>query len=256
MKNQEALRLPALAVAAALAVPALVGAQVVSFERAPVPQVRVSTPVKARVVMGNAGRAWLGIQMLDINEELRKFYGAPNDVGLLVSRVEEGSPAAAAGFEVGDVLTRINDEPTGSSRDAIRAVARLEPEATVTVEVVRDGAPLTLTPTLGEREEFAWFSEGFDTPGVGGMVFLGNDDAEVVVESEDAAEAIREAVERAQERMSEIDFSEMTEQAMREAIEEARERMSQFDFDALQERLAEAEDRLRELEKKLAERER
>jgi membrane-associated protease RseP (regulator of RpoE activity) len=254
--KQKALRLCALALAAAVAAPALAGAQIVALERAPLHQIRVNAPARARVVIGNAGRAWLGIQMVDINEELRAFYGAPEDAGLLVSRVEEDSPAAAAGLEVGDVLTGIDGEPVASSRDAIRAVARLEPEAAVALDVVRNGAPLTLNATLDEREELAWFSHDFDMPEFRGMFFLGENDGEAVVESEEAAEAVREAVERARERMSEIDFSEMTEEAMRDAIEQARERMSEFDFEALRERLAEAEDRLRELEKKLAERER
>ena len=51
-------------------------------------------------------------------------------------------------------------------------------------------------------------------------------------------------------------IDEETREAVREAMEAARERMSEIDFEGLQERLAETEARLRELEKKLAERER
>lgn len=254
--KQRSLRLPALALAATLAMPALAAAGPQPVEGESRNQIRVRTPMRSRVVMGPAGRAYLGIRMLDINEELREFYGAPNDAGLLISRVEEDSPAAAAGFLVGDVLTRIGDAPVGSSRDVIRAIARLEPEATVAVEVVRNGASLTLNATLAEREELAWFSRDFQMPGVEGMIFLGRDDPAVAIAGEGAVEAVREAVERAREKMSEIDFSGLTEEAMREAIEEARERMSEFDIEGLTERLAETEVRLRELEKKLAERER
>lgn len=252
--KQRSLRLPVLALVATLAIPALAAAGPQPLGGESSSQIRVRTPMRSRVIMGPAGRAYLGIQMLDINEELREFYGASKDAGLLISRVEEDSPAAAAGFQVGDVLTRIGDAPVGSSRDVIRAMARLDPEATVAVEVFRNGAPLTLEATLAEREEMAWFSHDFEMPEIEGMVFLGEDDPAVVFAGEDAAEAVREAVERAREKMSEIDFSGLTEDAMREAIDAARERMSEFDLEGLTERLAETEARLRELEKKLAER--
>ena len=227
-----------LALAAALAVPALAAAGTPPLGGKSPHQIRVRALGKPRVVMGTVGRAYLGLQMLDINDELREFYGAPADAGLLISRVVEDSPAAAAGIEVGDVLTRLGDEPARSSRDVVRAMARLEPEATVAVEVVRDGAPLTVNATLGHQEESAWFSHDFDMPEVGGMFFFGERDPEAVIDTAETEEAVRQAVEQARQRMSEIDLSGLTEAAMRRAIVEARERVSQIDLEALTERLA------------------
>ena len=235
--KQKALRLPTLALAAALAIPALAAAGGEPAGATP-HQILVRGPVKTRVVMGSTGHGYLGVQMLDITEELREFYGAPGDAGILVSRVVEDSPAAEAGFEVGDVITGVGGEPTPTTRDVIREVARFDPEEQVAVEVIRAGAPITLNATLGEREGGVWFSRGdgpdleefhFEMPDLQGL------------------EVLRELP---------ATINEETREAMREAIEAARERMSDFDYEGLQERLAETEARLRELEKKLAERER
>ena len=251
--KQRAVRHFTLALAAALAFPALAAATPQEPPRAfpvtapafaaaeggsPAPQILIRGPVRPRVVLGRSGHGYLGVQLLDITEELREFYGAPRDAGTLVSRVGEDSPAAAAGFEVGDVITAVAGEPAEHSWDVVRSVAQFDPEEEVLVEVVRDGAPVTLTATLAEREGAVWFGRG-DGPNLEEFHFEMPD--------LERLEVLRELPGT---------ISEETREAMREVIETARERMSEFDYEALQERLAATEERLRELERKLAERER
>src|SRR5262245_342061 len=52
----------------------------------------------------------MGVELLELTPELRVFFGAPEDSGLLVSRVESGSPAERAGIRVGDVIYRAAGE--------------------------------------------------------------------------------------------------------------------------------------------------
>ncbi|MDE2711685.1 MAG: PDZ domain-containing protein [Acidobacteriota bacterium] len=251
--KQKALRLPALALAAALALPALAAAApqeqaqpvrapappfAPAAAESPAPQILIRGPVRPRVVVGRSGHGYLGVQLVDITEELREFYGAPRDVGTLISRVAEDSPAAAAGFEVGDVITAVAGEPAENSWDVVRSVAQFDADEEVSVEVIRDGAPVNLTATLAEREGAVWFGRG-DRPNFEEFHFEMPD---------------LEGLEVLRELPSTI--TDETREAMREAIEAARERMSEFDYEALQERLAATEERLRELERKLAERER
>lgn len=223
-------------VAAAVALPALAGAQTYAVAGHPQPQIRVSAPLKPRVVVLPVGRGYLGVQLVDITEELREFYGAPREAGVLVSRVAEDSPAAAAGFEVGDVITAVSGDAVKSSREVVRVMGRLEPEHEVSVAVVRAGAPLTLSATVGEREETArFFTHLPQLPDLANLEYL---------------EVLRDELPRIMVQ------NEEAEEAMRRAFEEARERMQDFDYGALADRLAEAEDRLRELERKLEEKER
>ena len=236
--NRNRFRAAALAAATALALPALAGAA--NWPPGENPhQILVRGPIKTRVVMGSVGRGYLGVQLLDITEELREFYGAPKDAGILISRVAADSPAAAAGFEVGDVITRVGGEPTHTSRDVMREVARFEPEDQVAVEVIRAGAPVTVNATLGERERAVWFSRDFGEPELQEFHFE--------MPEMQGLEVLRDLPST---------INEETREAVREAMEAARERMSEIDFEGLKERLAETEARLRELEKKLAEGER
>src|SRR5262249_55289936 len=57
--------------------------------------------------LSTAQDAKLGLSVIGLNPELRGFFSAPKDSGLLVARVEPGSPAAAAGIKVGDVITKL-----------------------------------------------------------------------------------------------------------------------------------------------------
>ena len=234
--NRNRFRAAALAAATALALPALAGAANGPSRENP-HQILVRGPIKTRVVMGSVGRGYLGVQLLDITEELREFYGAPKDAGILISRVAADSPAAAAGFEVGDVITGVGGERAHTSRDVMREVARFEPEDQVAVEVIRAGAPLTVNATLGERERGVWFSRDFGEPELQEFHFE--------MPEMQGLEVLRDLPST---------INEETREAVREAMEAARERMSEIDFEGLKERLAETEARLRELEKKLAER--
>jgi len=149
--------------------------------------------------------------------------------------VNYSSPAAAAGFEVGDVITAVSGDAVKSSREVVRVMGRLEPEHEVSVAVVRAGAPLTLSATVGERETARFFTHLPQLPDFANLEYL---------------EVLRDELPRIMVQIEEA------EEAMRQAFEEARERMQDFDYGALADRLAEAEDRLRELERKLEEKER
>ncbi len=231
-------RRPLLAgLALAIALPAVAGAQTYWFERDPRRAAFISQseegPERARVVVSAMGRSYLGVQLIDITDELRAFYGASEDTGVLVSRVAEDSPAAAAGFEVGDLITRIDDEEVKSSRQIVRKVGRMDPETEVAVEVVRGGAPETLMPVLAEREGGAvWFSGDFEMPELEELDILREELPRVMIDTDAVRDAMREASEALRERVSGIDMAELAE------------------------RLAATEARLRELERKLAERER
>jgi S1-C subfamily serine protease len=107
-----------------------------------IPAATVERAVAALAAKGYVGRGYLGLAL----QPLRRAGG-----GLIAVEVEEGGPAAAAGFVVGDIVTTWEGAPLGS----MRALARgLGPEAVgraVRVGVTRGGTPMELTVTVGER---------------------------------------------------------------------------------------------------------
>jgi hypothetical protein len=116
-------------------------------------RVRVLHPGEDRTVLLDGGRrGFLGVHVLELTPELRRHFQAGEDAGVLVSKVEEGSPAAQAGIAVGDVLTAVDGDAVASSWDLRRALAPRREGDGVAVDVVRDGRPRQLTASLAERE--------------------------------------------------------------------------------------------------------
>lgn len=93
------------------------------------------------------GRGRVGIQVQPMTPELREHMRAPKDAGVLVVRVDPGSPAAQAGVEVGDVVTRAGGEPVDSPHDLIARVARAPEGEKLALELVREGKSRTLEVT-------------------------------------------------------------------------------------------------------------
>lgn len=85
----------------------------------------------------STSRGRLGTEVSSMTEELRAFFGAPKDSGVLVQRVEAGGPAAKAGVRVGDVITRVDGQPVESSADVTFAVSKKKSGERVTIGVVR-----------------------------------------------------------------------------------------------------------------------
>ena len=71
--------------------------------------------------------------------------------GPRAAAVNDGSPAAAAGIEVGDVLVEIDGEPVASSEELRASISGREVGARATITVVRGGERRQLEVTLGTR---------------------------------------------------------------------------------------------------------
>jgi membrane-associated protease RseP (regulator of RpoE activity) len=90
----------------------------------------------------------LGVMVMGLTPELRKHLGAGEDRGVLVARVEAGTPAAAAGIAVGDVIVAVRGHKVAGAADVLSATADATEGQQVTVDVIRDGKPIALGATL------------------------------------------------------------------------------------------------------------
>jgi serine protease Do len=70
--------------------------------------------------------------------------------GAMVDEPQNGSPAAKAGIQSGDVVTALNGTPVKDSRDLARTVAALAPGSSVKLDVLQKGESKTITVTLGK----------------------------------------------------------------------------------------------------------
>lgn len=76
------------------------------------------------------------------------FNGIPIPDGQRINQVFVNSPAAAAGFQVDDVIVRLADQPV-DDKDAIRDIARQHPGQTIQAIVLRNGQEQSLRVTPG-----------------------------------------------------------------------------------------------------------
>jgi serine protease Do len=98
----------------------------------------------------NHGRLGIGIQALD--QTLAQSFELPDSNGALVGTIESGSPAEKAGFKTGDVIRKIDNTPVTDSTDVTSRVGNMAPGTKTTIEVWREGKPVTLTATIGSYD--------------------------------------------------------------------------------------------------------
>jgi S1-C subfamily serine protease len=71
--------------------------------------------------------------------------------GAQVAEVVQGSPAAEAGLQHGDIITALGEEAIASTEDLVAAIATREPGESVILEVERGSQKTSLKVTLGTQ---------------------------------------------------------------------------------------------------------
>lgn len=118
-------------------------------------------------------RPRLGVRLESLTDQLAEYFGVGDRGGVLISSVREGSPAAEAGLQAGDVVVAFGDEEISGVGDLMEAVHGAEAGPT-TVTVVRDGQERSVTvemPERGSREgrDGSAFRRGPAPPGHGAV---------------------------------------------------------------------------------------
>jgi serine protease Do len=98
---------------------------------------------------GRVTRGWLGVQIQEVTEAMAEQFGLDEARGALVSQILEGTPAADAGIERGDVIVEFNGEKIGEWRDLPIVVAQATVEKDAKVVVMRDGKRKDLRVKIG-----------------------------------------------------------------------------------------------------------
>jgi serine protease Do len=102
---------------------------------------------------GKVTRGRIGVAIQNVSRDLADSLGLAKTDGAAVGTVEEDSPAAKAGIEVGDVILKIDGRTLESSSDLSRSVRAVKPGQKVTLSVWRAGKMRDFVVTVGEFKD-------------------------------------------------------------------------------------------------------
>jgi S1-C subfamily serine protease len=107
--------------------------------------------VAALVEHGHVQQGYLGVgaQPVRLAQELAESLG--QETGLMLASVEADSPAAEAGLYQGDIIVKLDGEPTPGLDDLLSLLTANRVGQSVPVTVIRGGQTQELTVTIKEK---------------------------------------------------------------------------------------------------------
>lgn len=95
------------------------------------------------------GQAYLGVTVRTLDSQTASYYSLP--AGPRVESVNEGSCAAKAGVQTGDIIVSFNGTDVSTQAELLAALKKVQAGDTVEMQVYRAGADVTLDVTLDEK---------------------------------------------------------------------------------------------------------
>jgi S1-C subfamily serine protease len=96
--------------------------------------------------------AWIGVVPADLSDEDRAELDLEQGVGLQIAEVIEGSPAAKAGLEKGDIVVKINGKALRGEEGLQKFMAGAKAGQSCELTVLRKGKEKKISVTLAERK--------------------------------------------------------------------------------------------------------
>ena len=113
-----------------------------------IPSNTVQDIAKQIITNGKVVRPYLGVNYETLTPRAATANNLPIDHGVVVTGVQAGSPAALAGIQRSDVITKINDQEINSDNPLMNVLFHFKVGDQVNVEVYRMSVSKTLTFTV------------------------------------------------------------------------------------------------------------
>jgi len=109
---------------------------------------------------GKVTRAYLGVMSEEVTPALAAAFHEKEVGGALVAEVTPDSPASRAGIEKGDIILSVNGKPVNDSAQLRMTISLMQPGASVSLKVLRDGAEREVSAHLAEMPTQTAKAEG------------------------------------------------------------------------------------------------
>ncbi len=98
-------------------------------------------------------QTWLGVHTIELTEQLREYFGVPEEQGILVKEVVKDSPAEKGGLKAGDVIIKVAEKKVRDLHDIKRAINYFEPGDEIEIKVIREKKEKAFKVKLEERAQ-------------------------------------------------------------------------------------------------------
>ncbi|HSA93539.1 MAG TPA: PDZ domain-containing protein [Terriglobales bacterium] len=105
------------------------------------------------MVMLGGRKAYLGVDVADVTADRMSALKLKEERGVEVRLVDQDAPAGKSGLKVGDVILDFNGQRVESAEALRRMIHETPPGRSVKLGISREGQPMTLTATLGDRSK-------------------------------------------------------------------------------------------------------
>jgi S1-C subfamily serine protease len=100
---------------------------------------------------GKVARAYLGVGSATLTPAIASELGIRFQAGAIIASVGQGTPAARAGLQQGDIVLAFGDQEIKNDRELRQAILARKPGDQVSLRFVRAGQSRTVSVTLAER---------------------------------------------------------------------------------------------------------
>jgi serine protease Do len=128
-----------------------------------IPSQIVRATAEQLIKTGSVHHGYLGITMNDVTPENASFFNLKEATGAIVAQVTPDSPASQAGLKSGDVIDELNGQKVLNGGALQVAVSEDTPGTQITLGILRNGSPQTLTLKVGEFHKDAEMASSGDS---------------------------------------------------------------------------------------------
>lgn len=122
----------------------------------------------ATVVAIPYGRSYLGVDITDVTSDRLGPLKLKEERGVEIINVDQDAPAGKAGLKEHDVILEFNGTKVESEEQFRRLLRESHPGRAVTLGISRDGQPMNIQVTLGDRRKVMSGNQGwnFEMPAI------------------------------------------------------------------------------------------